>query len=136
MNNRELKTNKDVLELFTILAKNQGMKPGKIKYGVFRTLENIRNRAETINKLKDELIKTYGEDQNGNGNFSVAPTMKTYAEFTEKFNDLLAQDASDLKVYKISKNVFDEEVEKLISESDMEIGDMFIIEDFLVDNEE
>ena len=134
MTRKKLETNSNVMELYLALMRNKDrdMRYTKTSYAAFRTLSSIRSRGEIITSMRDNIIKSHGED-NGDGGFVVKP--ENVEAFRKEMDELMAEDASDITVYTVKRSLFDEDSEKLM-ESGITVGDMIIIQDYLVGEEE
>lgn len=85
----------------------------KTKYWLGKVLTEISKEQDSFNKLREELIKKYGEE--GDNGFEIKPTVdgkpnKKLTKFMEEINTLLEQDI-EIKFPSLSIDDFDFESE-------------------------
>lgn len=122
--------NKDIYELYTVIGRNQQLTFCKTAYAAYKTFGKLREIGETVDKLRNAIIKEYGKPT-GNGNYQLDPN-NIPEEAKEKFEELFEME-NDIEIHKVSRKVFDAEAEKLITENGVSVGDCAVLERWLVD---
>ena len=124
------RTNKEIYELYIVLLRNPQIAFCKTAYAAYKTLASIKDQGTIIEKFRLSLIKEYGKET-GNGNYTLN-TNDIPEEATHKLEDLFNEE-TEVNIYKVSKETFDSDVEKLITENGVSIGDCDVLERWLVD---
>ena len=123
-------TNREIYELYGCLIRNQQIKYSKTAYAAYKTLASIKDQGEIVEKFRLSLIKEYGKETE-NGNYTLNAN-DIPEEAVRKLEDLFDEETK-VKIFKVSKETFDSDVEKLITENGVSVGDCSILERWLVD---
>ena len=122
-------TNREIYELYGCLIRNQQIKYSKTAYAAYKNMSRIRAQGEVINRLKEALLEEYGEPNDGKYLFKDASKFRAYQEKEKELMDT----EEDIELYKIPRDVFDKETEKLITNDGVSMGDCDILERYIVE---
>ena len=125
-------TNREIYELYGCLIRNQHIRYSKTAYTAYKNLGMIRTQGDTIDKLRQSLLKEYG-DQLDNGKVRFKNT-DSYRAYQQKEKELMDTEET-IELCKIPRGVFDGEVEKLITEEGVTIGDCDILSRYIVEEQ-
>ena len=123
-------TNREIYELYGALIRNQQLKFCKTAYAAFRNLGVVRDQGETIDKMRLALLREYGDEENGNYKL-VAENLQAFQTKEKELMDM----ECELELYKVPRDVFDGDAERLITEDGVSMGDCATLERYLVDDE-
>ncbi len=105
---------------------------GKIGYAIARIKRAIAPQIESIDEVRNNLIKKYGSE-NENGVYEVKETdTENYSKFIEEFTEILNIE-EEYDVYKIKPEEFN--LDNLYSDS-ATVNDYEVVEALLVDRKD
>ncbi len=123
-------TNKEIYELYTCLSRNRQMRYSSITYTAFKNYSAIRAQGEVITDMIQSLLAEHADHAEGNEyKFKDAKHREVYFK---KYNELM-DTVEDVTLYKIPREDFDSEVEHLIAEDKVSLGDCDILERYIVE---
>ena len=117
-------------ETMTKIA-NAGL-TGKVAYLAYRNLSKLAKIADDYDKVRNELIQKYGEeDPEVEGQIVVKRESDNYQKFVDELTEVLSG-TEEISLYKIPEEAMD----KLAEAEGLNVSDFAIIDNYLVDRPE
>ena len=87
-------TNEEIFTAYEPLQKLLNEKfPVKVSYELARMASKLKTQFEIIEKVKDGLVKTYGEvDKDNSTRIEVKPDSEQFPKFIEEMDELFAKE--------------------------------------------
>ena len=93
-------TNSEMYEMFSALAELSETSTGIFGYAVARNMRRLEGYAVDFARLRDDLIRKYGDEDNGTGTYSIPADSPVLSAFVKELEPI-AKMENDVEIVKI-----------------------------------
>lgn len=116
---------KDVIKKFDTISKlidNKSITNVSLKYKLLTLLHNLEPHKDNISKLRDELVKKYGNEQE-DGSYVLKESDENFKNYLEETANLLN---TEIEIFDYPKITFSEIVNKIPNEDLLSLYEFII----------